>query len=114
MSVEELRAKYGTGMEILDAEEHMLLSMGPQHPSTHGVLRLLLGTGWRDSSQRRLRHWLLAHRVEKSMESKTYTKALVMTDRMDYLSPMSNNLAISWPSKSCWAWKSRRAPRPFA
>ena len=42
LSVEELRAKVGTGMEIQDAEEHMLLSMGPQHPSTHGVLRLLL------------------------------------------------------------------------
>ncbi len=35
LSVEEIRAKFGTGMEIVDAEEHMLLSMGPQHPSTH-------------------------------------------------------------------------------
>ena len=42
VTLEELRAKVGTGMEILDEEEHMLLSMGPQHPSTHGVLRLLL------------------------------------------------------------------------
>ena len=42
LTVEELRAKMGTGMEILDAEEHMLLSMGSQHPSTHGVLRLLV------------------------------------------------------------------------
>ena len=42
LTVEELRAKVGTGMEIADAEENMLLSMGPQHPSTHGVLRLLV------------------------------------------------------------------------
>lgn len=42
LTVEELRAKVGTGMDIENAEEHMLLSMGPQHPSTHGVLRLLV------------------------------------------------------------------------
>ena len=42
LTVEEIRAKMGTKMPIEDAEEHMLLSMGPQHPSTHGVLRLLL------------------------------------------------------------------------
>ena len=42
LTLEELRNKVGTGMEIENAEEHMLLSMGPQHPSTHGVLRLLV------------------------------------------------------------------------
>ena len=41
LTVEEMRAKYGTLMEISD-EENMLLSMGPQHPSTHGVLRLFV------------------------------------------------------------------------
>lgn len=93
MSLEELRAKYGTGMEIFDAEEHMLLSMGPQHPSTHGVLRLLLELDGETVVNVASDIGFLHTGVEKSMESKTYTKALVMTDRMDYLSPMTNNLS---------------------
>jgi NADH-quinone oxidoreductase subunit D len=92
MSVEELRAKFGTGMEILDAEEHMLLSMGPQHPSTHGVLRLLLELDGETVVNVASDIGFLHTGIEKSMESKTFTKALVMTDRMDYLSPMTNNL----------------------
>ncbi len=92
LSVEELRAKIGTGMEIADPEEHMLLSMGPQHPSTHGVLRLLLELDGETVVNLAPDIGFLHTGVEKSMESKTYTKAMVMTDRMDYLSPMSNNL----------------------
>ena len=79
-------------MEIDNAEEHMLLSMGPQHPSTHGVLRLLLELDGETVVNLRPDIGFLHTGVEKSMESKTYTKALVMTDRLDYLSPMSNNL----------------------
>ncbi len=92
LTVEELRAKVGTGMEIVDAEEHMLLSMGPQHPSTHGVLRLLVELDGETVINLAPDIGFLHTGIEKSMESKTFTKALVMTDRMDYLSPMSNNL----------------------
>ena len=92
LTVEELRAKVGTGMTIEDAEEHMLLSMGPQHPSTHGVLRLLLELDGENIVNLAPDIGFLHTGVEKTMESKTYTKALVMTDRLDYLSPMSNNL----------------------
>ena len=92
LSVEELRAKVGTGMEIEDAEENMLLSMGPQHPSTHGVLRLLVELNGESVVNMAPDIGFLHTGIEKTMESKTYTKALVMTDRMDYLSPMSNNL----------------------
>jgi NADH-quinone oxidoreductase subunit D len=92
VSLEELRAKVGTGMEILDEEEHMLLSMGPQHPSTHGVLRLLLELDGETVVNVAPDIGFLHTGIEKTMESKTFTKALVMTDRMDYLSPMSNNL----------------------
>jgi NADH-quinone oxidoreductase subunit D len=91
ISVEELRAKLGTGMPI-DDEENMLLSMGPQHPSTHGVLRLLLELDGETVVNCAPDIGFLHTGIEKTMESKTYTKALVMTDRMDYLSPMSNNL----------------------
>ncbi|MCB8946092.1 MAG: NADH-quinone oxidoreductase subunit D [Ardenticatenaceae bacterium] len=79
-------------MEIQDAEENMLLSMGPQHPSTHGVLRLLVELAGETVVNLAPDIGFLHTGVEKSMESKTYTKALVMTDRLDYLSPWSNNL----------------------
>jgi len=92
LSVEELRAKMGTGMEIYDAEEHMLLSMGPQHPSTHGVLRLLVELDGETVVNLAPDIGFLHTGIEKNMESKTFTKALVMTDRMDYLSPMTNNM----------------------
>ncbi len=92
LTVEELRAKYGSGLEI-QSEENMLLSMGPQHPSTHGVLRLLVELDGETVVNLAPDIGFLHTGIEKDMESKTYTKALVMTDRMDYLAPMSNNLA---------------------
>lgn len=91
LTVEELRAKYGSGMEI-ESEENMLLSMGPQHPSTHGVLRLLLELDGETVVNVAPDIGFLHTGIEKNMEAKTFTKALVMTDRMDYLAPMSNNL----------------------
>jgi NADH-quinone oxidoreductase subunit D len=91
MSVEELRAKYGSGLDI-QSDENMLLSMGPQHPSTHGVLRLLLELDGETVVNLALDVGFLHTGIEKNMEAKTYTKGLVMTDRMDYLSPWSNNL----------------------
>lgn len=90
-SVEELRAKYGSGLEI-QSEENMLLSMGPQHPSTHGVLRLLVELDGETVVNLAPDIGFLHTGIEKNMEAKTYTKALVMTDRIDYLAPMSNNL----------------------
>ena len=92
LTVEELRAKTGTLMDIDDPEENMLLSMGPQHPSTHGVLRLLLELNGENVVNLAPDIGFLHTGIEKNMESKTYTKALVMTDRLDYLSPMSNNV----------------------
>ncbi len=92
LTVEELRARVGTGMQIDDPEEHMLLSMGPQHPSTHGVLRLLLELDGETIINLAPDIGFLHTGVEKTMESKRFTQALVLTDRMDYLSPMSNNL----------------------
>lgn len=91
ITVEELRNKLGTGMEISN-EENMLLSMGPQHPSTHGVLRLLVELEGEKIINLAPDIGFLHTGIEKNMEAKTFTKALVMTDRMDYLSPMSNNL----------------------
>src|SRR5512136_2723430 len=73
--------------------ETMLLNMGPQHPSTHGVLRLLLELDGEIVVNCIPDIGFLHTGVEKNMEAKTYQKAEVMTDRLDYLNTMGNNLA---------------------
>ncbi len=73
--------------------ETMLLNMGPQHPSTHGVLRLLLELDGEVVVNCLPDIGYLHTGIEKNMEAKTYQKAEVMTDRMDYLNPLGNNLA---------------------
>jgi NADH-quinone oxidoreductase subunit D len=73
--------------------ETMLLNMGPQHPSTHGVLRLLLELDGEKVVSCIPDIGYLHTGIEKNMEAKTYIKALVMTDRMDYLNNLGNNLA---------------------
>jgi NADH-quinone oxidoreductase subunit D len=72
--------------------ETMLLNMGPQHPSTHGVLRLLLELDGENVVSCIPHIGYLHTGIEKSCEDKTYTKVIPLTDRMDYLSPLSNNL----------------------
>lgn len=71
----------------------MLLNMGPQHPSTHGVLRLLLELDGETIINCVPDIGFLHTGIEKNMESKTYQKAEVMTDRLDYLNTVGNNLA---------------------
>lgn len=73
--------------------ETMLLNMGPQHPSTHGVLRLLLELDGEIVVNAVPDIGYLHTGVEKNMEAKTYQKAEVMTDRLDYMNPLGNNLA---------------------
>lgn len=73
--------------------ETMLLNMGPQHPSTHGVLRLLLELDGEVVVNCIPDIGFLHTGVEKNMEAKTYQKAEVMTDRLDYMNTMGNNLA---------------------
>ena len=72
--------------------ETMLLNMGPQHPSTHGVLRLLLELDGEIVVNCIPDIVFLHTGIEKNMESKTYTQAIVMTDRIDYLNPGGNVL----------------------
>jgi len=73
--------------------ETMLLNMGPQHPATHGVLRLLLELDGETVLNCVPDIGFLHTGVEKNMEAKTYQKAEVMTDRLDYLNTVGNNLA---------------------
>ncbi len=70
----------------------VLLNMGPQHPSTHGVLRLLLELDGETVITCIPDVGYLHTGIEKNMEAKTYIKAEVMSDRLDYLNNMGNNL----------------------
>ncbi len=74
--------------------ETVLLNMGPQHPSTHGVLRLLLELEGETIINVVPDVGYLHTGIEKNMEAKRYEQAITMTDRMDYLAPMSNNLVF--------------------
>ena len=77
--------------------ETMVLNMGPQHPSTHGVLRLALELNGETVVRAEADIGYLHTGMEKTMEAKTYTQAITVTDRMDYLAPLSNNLAYVLP-----------------
>jgi NADH-quinone oxidoreductase subunit D len=74
------------------SEKTMILNIGPQHPATHGVLRVKIELDGETVISARPIVGYLHTGIEKNMEAKTYTQALTMTDRMDYLAPLSNNL----------------------
>ena len=71
----------------------MVLNMGPQHPSTHGVLRVLLELDGENVVSAIPDIGYLHTGIEKSCEDKTYSQAITLTDRIDYLNPLGNNLA---------------------
>ena len=70
----------------------MVLNMGPQHPSTHGVLRVMLELDGETVVKAESVIGYLHTGIEKSLESKTYSQGVTLTDRVDYLAPLSNNL----------------------
>ena len=73
-------------------QKTMVLNMGPQHPSTHGVLRILLELDGETVVKAVPDCGYLHTGIEKSCEDKTYSQAITLTDRMDYLNPLGNNL----------------------
>ena len=91
VAVENLSSKF----EVLDQslESQMTLSMGPQHPSTHGVLRLELILDGEMVIKTIPDIGYLHTGMEKLFEYKKYQQGIVITDRMDYLNPLGNNLA---------------------
>ena len=70
----------------------MVLNMGPQHPSTHGVLRVGLELDGETVVKADPDLGYLHTGIEKSCQDKTYSQAITLTDRMDYLNPLGNNL----------------------
>jgi NADH-quinone oxidoreductase subunit D len=80
--------------EAADPLEHdMVLNMGPQHPATHGVLRCIVKLDGEKIGKAVVDIGYLHRGIEKLAESKTYQEFMPYTDRMDYLSPYSNNVA---------------------
>ncbi|MEO5925899.1 MAG: NADH dehydrogenase (quinone) subunit D [Bryobacteraceae bacterium] len=70
----------------------MTLNMGPQHPSTHGVLRIVLQLEGETIISAKPDIGFLHTGIEKQMETRTYAQAVTLTDRVDYLANLSNNL----------------------
>lgn len=92
-----LEDKHTTIEEMDDGDPlttKMILNMGPQHPATHGVLRLVLQLDGETIEKTKLDIGYLHRGVEKIAENKTYQEFMPYTDRMDYLSPYSNNVAL--------------------
>src|ERR1700734_4020878 len=73
----------------------MILNMGPQHPSTHGVLRVLLEIDGETVVRLMPDIGYLHTGIEKTCEAKFYQQVVPLTDRIDYLCPMTNNLCYA-------------------
>jgi len=81
-------------MAVEIKKKTMNLNMGPQHPATHGVLRVELELDGETVVKATPHIGYLHTGIEKTYESKLYYKCIPLTDRMDYLAPMSNNLGF--------------------
>ena len=73
--------------------ERIIVNMGPQHPSTHGVLRLILELEGETVTETRCGIGYLHTGIEKNMEFRTWTQGVTFVTRMDYLSPFFNETA---------------------
>ena len=74
-------------------EEHIVVNMGPQHPSTHGVLRLVLELEGETVTEVRCGIGYLHTGIEKNIEYRNWTQGVTFVTRMDYLSPLFNESA---------------------
>jgi NADH-quinone oxidoreductase subunit D len=77
------------------SDQTMILNMGPQHPSTHGVLRLVIELDGETIVSLAPDIGYLHTGIEKTCEAKFYAQVTPMTDRIDYLCPMTNNTAYA-------------------
>jgi NADH-quinone oxidoreductase subunit D len=95
----ELQVADPSGLEIpvepSSTARRMTLNMGPQHPSTHGVLRVVLELDGETILSARPEIGYLHTGIEKQFEVKKYQQGIPLTDRVDYLSNLGNNLCYS-------------------
>ena len=80
-------------INVGDGSEPVVVNLGPQHPSTHGVFRLKVTLDGEIVQDAEMRIGYLHRSMEKLAEERTYTQNIPFTDRIDYLAAMSNNLA---------------------
>jgi len=85
------------GMPVLESaqgakDQHMVINMGPQHPATHGVLRLVVEIDGEIIVRIYPEVGYLHTGIEKTCEAKFYQQVIPLTDRINYLDPLSNNL----------------------
>jgi NADH-quinone oxidoreductase subunit D len=88
------------GMPVLEPAEgardqHMVINMGPQHPATHGVLRLVLEIDGEIVVRIYPEIGYLHTGIEKTCEAKFYHQVVPLTDRINYLDPLANNLCYA-------------------
>ncbi len=87
----------GQDWDTIDASavegDHLVINMGPQHPSTHGVLRLILEIDGETVRDARAGIGYLHTGIEKNMEYRTWTQGVTFCTRMDYVAPFSNEAA---------------------
>jgi NADH-quinone oxidoreductase subunit D len=76
-------------------DQHMIINMGPQHPATHGVLRLVLELDGETIVHIYPEIGYLHTGIEKTCEAKFYQQVVPLTDRINYLDPLSNNLCYA-------------------
>jgi NADH-quinone oxidoreductase subunit D len=81
--------------QLLPEKESMVLNMGPQHPATHGVLRIVLTLDGEVVEDAEPVIGYLHTGFEKTYENRKYQQCVALTDRMDYLNPLGNNLAFA-------------------
>ncbi|WP_370894502.1 NADH-quinone oxidoreductase subunit D [Janibacter sp. GXQ6167] len=77
----------------MNPEERIVVNMGPQHPSTHGVLRLILELDGETVTETRAGIGYLHTGIEKNMEFRTWTQGVTFCTRMDYLTPLFQEAA---------------------
>ncbi|HEX2134208.1 MAG TPA: NADH-quinone oxidoreductase subunit D [Actinophytocola sp.] len=84
---------WDSALEDAISDERIVINMGPQHPSTHGVLRLVLELEGETVTQARSVIGYLHTGIEKNTEYRTWTQGVTFVTRMDYLSPLFNEAA---------------------
>src|SRR5690242_18796867 len=78
-----------------EPEDHVVVNMGPQHPSTHGVLRLILELEGETVTEARCGIGYLHTGIEKNLEYRTWVQGTTFVTRMDYLAPLFNETAYA-------------------
>jgi NADH-quinone oxidoreductase subunit D len=90
-------------------DETMIINMGPQHPSTHGVLRLMLELDGETVLRTKPVIGYLHTGMEKTGEELTYVQGSTNVTRMDYLAPSTTNWCCPWRWRRCSVWRCPRA-----